>query len=299
MPQIAYLDVSNACPLSCPLCPTGKKESSAVKGLMKFSTFKKIFDEIGPYLYELHLYNWGEPLLNQDLPEMIRYAKSRYDVDVILSTTLMKVSKDLATELIKAKPDLISLSIDGATQEVYEKYRVGGKLDEIFATLRLMVDVKDTLGQKKPLLRWQFIPMKHNEHEIETARKMASEMGVAFRTHRVRLNVTNFDKKDFKDILEENKDWLPKDEKYIRYDDSGAKSVCKFLWDRVIVNFDGSIAPCCKIYTKEDLFTDKYPESFQDVWNGEKYQKARAIFTGTTTDKDFVCQRCFDRDGNI
>ena len=299
-PHIAVIDVTNACPLSCPLCPTGTNEGGAPKGMMRLETFKSVYDRLAPYLYELHLYNWGEPFLNRDLADMVRYAKRFYNPQVILSTTLMKVTPEWAQEVVRSGVDLISVSIDGATQEVYEKYRVGGDLEHVFSVLKYMVEVKRTHGLKRPVLRWQFIPMSHNEGEVDAARQMAREMGVEFRTHRVRLNVKSFDTKDFEELAEENKGWLPSDPKYIRYgEDWSGKNACKYLWSSVAVNWDGSVVPCCKIFSREDAFTDSVGDDFMKVWNGPSYVKAREIFGGRPAEKGFVCQRCYDHNGNI
>jgi len=301
-PQVAYFDVTNACPLSCPLCPTGNRESTARKGMMTLETFKNIFDQVAPYLYELHLYNWGEPFLNRRLVDMVRHAKAVYNPKVVLSTTLAGVSFEQAEEVLNSGVDLISVSIDGATQEVYEKYRVGGRLDRILATLAHMAQIKKSRVLRRPGLLWQFIPMRHNEAEIETARRMAGDIGVAFRTHRVRLNVSSFDRKDLSEHAEENRKWLPGDKRYIRYSKAPEReSSCKFLWDRVVFNWDGSVAPCCKIYDRKDAFADSVATDgfFEKVWNGPEYVMARGIFTGKEADEGFVCQRCVNHDGNI
>jgi hypothetical protein len=123
-------------------------------------------------------------------------------------------------------------------------------------------------------------------------------MGVRFRTHRIRINITSFDKKDFPSLLEENKNWLPENPDYIRTP-SGKESACKYLWDRVVVNWDGSVAPCCKIYNRSDAFSDGFSGDFMDIWNGEQYRRARGIFNGGKENSHFVCQRCVDRKGNI
>jgi len=46
-PAKITIESGNICNLRCPLCPTGQKDDSASKGLLSFSDFKKIIDEIG------------------------------------------------------------------------------------------------------------------------------------------------------------------------------------------------------------------------------------------------------------
>jgi MoaA/NifB/PqqE/SkfB family radical SAM enzyme len=60
----------NVCNLNCVLCPTGQNDGGREKGLLSLELFKKIMDECGPYLWEVDLYNWGEPFLNRKLFDM-------------------------------------------------------------------------------------------------------------------------------------------------------------------------------------------------------------------------------------
>ena len=75
-PAKITIESGNICNLRCPLCPSGQKDSSARKGLLSFSDFKRIIDEIGKNLLLIRLYNWGEPLLNKELTKMAEYADS-------------------------------------------------------------------------------------------------------------------------------------------------------------------------------------------------------------------------------
>ncbi|MEW6117186.1 MAG: radical SAM protein [Nitrospirota bacterium] len=294
-PYIAYIDPTNICPLSCPLCPTGNRSSTHPRGLMSFDTFQKIYDQIGPYLYELHLYNWGEPFVNRALVEMIEYAKRKYDPKIIISSNLAGLSEKRARALVHPDIDLLNVSVDGATQETYGKYRVGGDLKQVLETLAIMAETKKASGLRTPVLRWQFIPMKHNEHEIETARRLAKSLGVEFRIHRVRLNISDFDKKEIEQVVKESEEWMPQNPKYVRLSNKGElENVCKFLWDRVVFNWDGSVVPCCQIYTYEDVFAKSFEVDFASIWNGSAYTKAREIFIGKRAEDNFICQKCVD-----
>lgn len=297
-PYIAYIDPTNICPLSCPLCPTGNKSSAYPKGSMSLETFKRIYDQIGQYLYQLHLYNWGEPLLNRRILDMIEYVKKKYNPEIIVSSTLSGLSMKMAEKIAQSDINLLSVSIDGATQNAYEKYRVGGNLERVLNTLKHMEEARQASGLRKPLLRWQFIPMRHNENEIESARKLAKDLGVDFRLHRVRLNICDFEKKETNQILEEREEWMPQNSEYIKLKKGkGLENGCNFLWDTVVFNWNGSIQPCCKIYNYEDVFENDLDKRFSEVWNGPAYIKAREIFNGRRAEKDFICQKCIDHKG--
>jgi len=56
-PAKITIESGNICNLRCPLCPTGQKDVSAGKGLLSFTDFKRIIDEIGKDLLLISVYN--------------------------------------------------------------------------------------------------------------------------------------------------------------------------------------------------------------------------------------------------
>ena len=130
-PFFLYLDPTSFCNLECPFCPTGVRKSDRPSASMSLSVFKHIIDEIGFDLFHVSFYNWGEPLLNKDFVDMITYLQ-KYHITSDVSTNLsFPLSKEKAKELINSGLNRITISVDGATQQTYAKYRVGGDLSLI------------------------------------------------------------------------------------------------------------------------------------------------------------------------
>ena len=172
------VDTTNICQLKCPLCHTGLDNVNRMKGVMHFDTFKKTVDEIKGHTIWLSLYSWGEPLLNKQLPRFIRYAHQSRIATVISTNLSLKLTPEKVEELVRSGLDIMIVSLDGVTQEVYEKYRVRGKLDLVLENIKLIAEKKRELGTRDPYIEWQFIVMKQNEHQIPEARRLARELGV-------------------------------------------------------------------------------------------------------------------------
>ena len=151
-----HLDIepTNLCNLRCPFCATTYNKYK--QGFMKEKIWKKILDEGGKNgLYSLKFTYRGEPLLHPDLSKMVRYAKDAGIMDVYFNTNAVRLDEKNIRSLIDAGLDRISISFEGFTKEVYEKYRVGAVFEDVVKNIELLRDIKKELGTDKPLVRIQ------------------------------------------------------------------------------------------------------------------------------------------------
>ena len=239
-PPILFIEPTDICNLKCPLCPSGNGTLKRAKGYMSLSVFKKVIDESKDKTSLLVLWNQGEPFLNKDFLEMVRYA-SDHKLFSLVSTNA-NIMPD-AEELVKSGLDSLIISIDGATQETYNKYRVNGDLETVISNVKKIVVAKRKLKSITPFINWQFLVMKHNEHELEEIKKIAKETGVdnvIFKTVQI------YQKSDIKEFLPIN----PKFRRYKIEGDNfelkfGVKNRCYRIWTKPVVNWNGEMSICC------------------------------------------------------
>ncbi|MFC1888101.1 radical SAM protein, partial [Candidatus Cloacimonadota bacterium] len=174
-PPIIVIEPTNICNLRCPLCPSGNGTLKRVKGYMDYELFCRIIDEAKDRAFMIVLWNQGESYLNKDFSRMIRYASDNKLFTLVSTNGNVELDPK---EIIESELDSMIVSLDGATQETYNKYRVNGSLQKVLDNVSNIVAAKREAGKKFPLLRWQFLVMKHNEHEIEEIRRIADDMGV-------------------------------------------------------------------------------------------------------------------------
>ena len=179
-PLSLYIDPSNACPLACPGCVHMKEEAGKnfiwPKSMMKPDCFAHLIEEFGPYAFRMMFCNFGEPLLNKATPSYIRRAR-QFAMATAMSTSFSVPKIDIDA-LVESGLQYMILSIDGATQENYEKYRKGGRLDLVLENAEKLVEAKRRLGAYVPFAVWQFLVFEHNQHEIELAKQRAEELGL-------------------------------------------------------------------------------------------------------------------------
>ena len=272
MPVSFSIEPTNHCNLQCPECPSGLGTLTRPLGLLKFNEFRKLIDEISDTSFYVQLFFQGEPYINKNLPQMIKYTQSK-NIYVAISTNGHFVNQNNVDLVLDNAPDKLIFSVDGLDEESYQQYRVGGTFKQADEGLRALVKRKIERKSKKPFIEFQFIVMKHNEHQIEDVKKYCNEVGVdkvVFKT----MQISSY---------ENAVKFLPENEKYRRYlVDNGTFSLknkisnsCFALWRTSVVTWDGRVVPCCFDKDAENEIGIINRKTFGEVWKSEKYFKFR------------------------
>ena len=175
-------DPSNACQLQCPACvhtdnAEYKKDMLWPAATMKVAAFDRALRGIGPFAFNVVYYNYGEPLLNKDLPELLRISNG-YGLSSCFSTNLSL--KFDVERFVAAAPEHVILSIDGVSQATYGRYRKRGNLALVLENVKALVAAKKKLGKNRPFLSCGACSaaFEHNVHEVEQAMELSAQMGV-------------------------------------------------------------------------------------------------------------------------
>ena len=287
------VDTTNICQLKCPLCHTGLGTVNRQKGVMHFDLFKNTVDQIKDYCLWLSLYSWGEPFLNKEIDRYVAYA-SQNKIATIISSNLNKpLTPEMAERLVRSGLDVLIVSLDGTSQDVYEVYRVGGRLDRVLENIRLIAEKKRELGSRTPYMEWQFIVMRQNQHQVEDARRMVRELGM----DGIVFKDVDFPHGEDDPVLVTQ--WVPvnvpeftKERPFGKpYDEGGDR--CWRLWRSAVVNWDGGYAPCCYLTDAKHDFGDVAAQPIKEIWNNRRYQAARRLFKdGPVSAEPLGCLSC-------
>ncbi len=304
-PYLLIIDPCNYCNLRCPLCPTGFNDLGRVQAMLSFEHFRHYFDPMASYLFEVYLHNWGESLLNKEVYRMIEHAQ-RSNVGTNLSSNFVEVSSMDLDSILDSGLEYLVISLDGTTQEVYSKYRVRGNLEKVVTNLSELLRRRRARGLRYPVVEWQYIVMKHNEHQIPDAQRLAKQLGVdLLRFIPVGLPYESTNRKA---LAEE---WFPltvtgrmeTNHEEQQFGQAGKPGPCFYLYRSMVINPDGGVSPCCIVYKQKRDFAALSPDQpfkVLDVWNNEMYRSARALFTGNHERPlpSTVCHGCdiFSRD---
>ncbi len=311
------IDPSNVCQLACPGCVHSTSNEALQlfdwpNGTLTENRLSALLKRYGPYAIGTLFYNYGEPLLNINTPKLIRMAKA-WLMETAISTTL-SVRRFDAEAYVESGLDFMGLSIDGATQPVYERFRRNGDLQLVLDNLRKLVEAKRRLGKRYPVLAWNFLAFEHNAHEIPLAARIARRLGVdlfrvvqpfdvswddpQIRPAALKPGVVGVRRLGWFSMANQSTNWNPFPESvdgdailsaYANpwdewaADDSPPSEghTCHWLYKNIVMDATGRITPCCGAPRPDiNLVFSKFEGNSSDPFDSEKYRQARAWFSG-------------------
>jgi|GEM_PF-2202970 len=296
-PRSVALDLSTACQLKCPSCPTanGVIAKSIGTGFLTLTDFRKFLRD-HPWVSDIELSNWGEVFLNKELEQILRHAHRKHVwLRIDNGANLDRVSDQVLEGLVKYKLRSLSCSIDGASQEVYSVYRVDGNFDRVIAHIRQINDFKKKYRSPYPALQWQFVAFGHNAHEISKARDMARELGMSFY---LKLSWDDLYMETFSPIRD--RELIKKEsglgvadrrEYEMKFGRDYIAPSCHQLWLRPQINFDGRLLGCC--INHWDDFGNVFTNGLEASLKSEKLQRTKDMLMGLRgEDEGSPCLRC-------
>jgi len=288
-PVSISFEPTTSCNLRCPECPSGLRAFTRPTGMLENQFFRQTIDEMHKELLYLIFYFQGEPYLNPAFLDMVQYAASR-KIYTATSTNAHYLTDENARKTVESGLDRLIISIDGTTQEVYEQYRVGGRLDKVLAGAKNIVKWKKTLNSSKPFVVFQFLVVKPNEHQIEDVKQLAKEVGVDdvwFKTAQIY------------DYEKDPNQLITTIDKYSRYKKKGdvyepknkLANHCWKLWHANVITWDGLVVPCCFDKDAQHQLGNLKEMSFRETWNNESYKMFRKQLMNSRKNID-ICSNC-------
>jgi len=291
MPTFVSIEPANYCPLHCPECPVGQSGDNNNRQVLSLALYKQILEQVSPWVHTIQFYFQGEPLLNPDLPEMIRLAHQQ-KIYTIVSTNGQKLSKQLAQKLVEAGLSRIIVSIDGLSEESYSSYRKGGNLHKALAGLGYLREAKRERGGKTKI-EIQCLCLRSNEHEWEMLRRSYKKMGADCLT----LKTAQFyDYENGNPLMPQNNKYCRyaqgKDGKYYPKNRMGRTiQRCRRLYMGCVIDVNGNVLPCCFDKQRQYVFGNIQQQPIETCWKGDEAQERRKKLLHNMPTLS-MCQNC-------
>lgn len=205
--------------------------------------FQKTIRENYRHLSFLQLYFQGEPFMHPKIYDYIAFA-TQHHIYTATSTNGQFLTYENCLKIVDSGLHRLVISIDGTTQEVFEKYRVGGSLSLTTDGIKNMMKARKERNKKTPYLIVQFVVFKTNEHQIPEIKKLTRQWGAdALKIKSPQL-----------DSFENGHALMPSLDKYNRYkkEASGTYSIkrkknfkCQRVWNGAVISAQNELLPCC------------------------------------------------------
>ena len=292
-PMFVSVEPANICQLHCPECPVGQRkgERLKVKGerTMSMEVFRRVLAEVKETALVMQFYFQGEPLLNPDLPQMIREAHEA-GLYTIVSTNAQAMTKERAAELVSSGLDRIIISMDGLKEETYSAYRVGGDVERCKAAIRWLREAKDHSSsgvRRTPVIELQCLRLKSNEQEWTLFKREYRALGadrLVFKTAQL------YD-------YENGHPLMPTEARYSRYIQGkdgkfhrrAMGKGCFRVWSGAVITTDGTVLPCCYDKGHEHAYGNIMQTPLAELFANEKAMSFRRT---AMEELPNICREC-------
>lgn len=320
-PVCLYLETTNRCNLLCQHCPRTFASVERPADL-SFDSLRMIVDQV-PNLRQAVLHGIGEPLINKELPQMIRYLKER-NVYVLFNSNGTMLYPHIQRELIESGLDEYRISLDAADAETFARVRGLPRFNLIVKNVREFVALKKELGVERPRLSLWLVGLKETLIELPAFVRLAHDMGVGevylqrlvfFDDAQQGQGFARADQALFGAVDEEEMRLIAEahriaDELGVVFHASGAASpeqslmpkdagqpwsLCRRPWTLMYITANGNVLPCCIApFAERDysslVLGNVFERPLMEVWNDYLYQKFRTELQSESPPS--ACKNC-------
>ena len=288
-PISVSIEPTTACNLGCPECPSGLKMFDRPTGNAREELVHSWLEQLARKTMYVNFYFQGEPFIHPGFLRLVSFANAK-NMYTSTSTNGHFLHDALARQTVESGLDRLIISIDGLTQEVYEQYRIHGKLEKVLEGARNIVKWKKELKSQTPLVVFQFLVVAPNEHQVKDVLALANEIGVdevRFKTAQIYNYASGHP-------------LIPKNEKYSRYKrmsdgtyvvKNALENHCWRMWSGCVMTWDGRVVPCCFDKDATHVLGHVDQRNFHEIWTGLKYRAFRKQVMSGRNQLD-ICSNC-------
>ena len=276
-PPEIWIENTNSCNASCVMCPRDKHIRPL--GFMKLELFTKLIDEIVTFprpVQRLHLHNYGEPLLDQELTRRIRYAKERGIKHLYFVSNGSLLNSELSRELIEAGLDELKISFYGTDRQSYNSTMRGLDFDKTLDNIQNFIRIREQLNSNTPKMIIQYLPQDSNQAKTDEFMRIFN--GIVRKSRGDSLNIFSLHN------FGAGKNYRPLGKKIL--------SICNYPWRTLVILQNGKAVICCLDFNGLQIVGDATRESIFDIWNGAAMKKIKSDFKNLAYDGYPVCSRC-------
>ena len=304
-PLTMDVEPTTGCNFRCTMCQVSSPDFKAKN--MTIKTFLTLIKN-NPQLIKIKLQGMGEPLVNKYFFDMIEIC-NKYGVFVETVTNGSLLNKENINKILISKSIYrVSISIDGASKEVFEGIRVKSNFNSVIDNIK---NFSKQIKEKKSNvnLRALCLVQKSNLNEFEKIIKLCKEIGFDELEFQVQLtgwgkseweqinissdiNYRNFDNKEQLNSIIRKYNSKKFKVSIVESNLLTKQNKCSYPWHNPYISAEGKVVSCCMIADpKINTMGDINLENFNKIWNSKNYTEFRkSIKTHNLRD---YCKNCY------
>jgi MoaA/NifB/PqqE/SkfB family radical SAM enzyme len=305
LPRSLYLETTNQCDSKCQTC-IRTFETLEPPADLTLARVRAIVDQF-PVLDRVVLHGIGEPLLNRELFDIVAYLKTRV-ATVLFNSDAIGLTRTRAIRLIESGLDEYRVSMDAATAATFRTLRGVDCFERVTANVGRLVALQREMGRATPRVSLWFTASRANVEELPAFVQLAADLAVSeVYVQRLVFNGLGLatDGNALHGRLQAREQALLAEaealasRRGIAIRASGLTSPlaslhgsagdarpwagCQRPWTLAYVTANGNVLPCCiSPWVARDyralILGNAFTERFDDIWDGERYQRFRADF---------------------
>lgn len=269
------IGTTNFCNSECIMCPHSKLKKM---GTMDMRLYKKIIDNCAKLnIRIITLSFFGEPFLDKELVEKIKYAKEK-GMFVAFYSNASLLTKELAKNIISASLDGITISFDGYSKETYEKIRKKLKFDIVKGNILNLIETRKRMGKTNPKISLVLVELEENKNEIKQFYKEWNKKVDSINIINMRNWANDIQKEGTKESFHFNK--------------KIKRKPCALIWQKMIVDWNGDVVLCCDDWNHSTVLGNLKKQTIEEIWRGEKLKKIREAHVKGEFYKVPICSAC-------
>lgn len=176
--RAAHLEITSNCQAACPMCARNINGEVVNPNLSiiswKFEDYRRILNEDVLKQMEFLRFsgNYGDPMMNDDLIDMIEYtATVNPDINIRIHTNGGARKPEWWAQLAKVMPRVhdVYFALDGL-EDTHHIHRIGTKYETVIRNAKSFIEAGGNAV-------WIFLSFKHNEHQEQECEKIARNLG--------------------------------------------------------------------------------------------------------------------------
>lgn len=287
-PKYIDVELTNHCNLNCYMCPVGTYTMKRDRGFMSMKTVEKLCAELkASSIQGVRLIRWGEPTMHPQFLQILWQFKNTGKA-VHFNTNGTLLDKESIKRIVELEIDSVKFSFQGVDKESYEEMRAGSSWDKLMENIRFINEARG--DNEKPYIQISTTTTTESNEEITKFVQQISALCDHCNVGRTKL--CHLDVAKMKISEERRKKYLELKEKE-RLQKQHFK-VCPEIYDKLSINWDGTVTACCADYDNLLIVGDMMQDSLKDIYQGEKIKKIREIISTDDYDAIPLCRTCYD-----